>query len=396
MRYLFLLAYRFLFKRKGSVFAASGMVAVTIFLIIFSSVIVGGVVDGVKRDLGDMNRGHIYISNDKGLLKRPYNQMISYILRNPDVAGATPRIITSAEINHTVNGQTTSIYAVQALGVDSQLELTVSSLHNTVLEGKFPPNLGSVVIDVEVSEELNAEVGSYIKVKVAKANGQDVYRQLLVIGIFDVPGPIGLSKTVIMHQNDLKDMLGIERKQGQGIMVRVKDPGQAELVKKWIQNSYNTDRFQRVETVDEWGRLVIEAYREGIAFVNVLMYSGMVASGLGVITILMMMVNSKVRDIGILRAIGMTAGKILLLFMIDGAILGIIGAVFGFIGGSIIVIYLVDNPVALFSGLVPDIRFNPADLSIPMFVGFTISVVASVFPSWRASRYQPEEAMRYI
>lgn len=393
MRYLLLLSYKFLFKRKGSVFAASGAVAATIFLIIFSTVVVGGVVNGLVRDLGDMNPGHISISNDKGLLTRPANQVLSHVLKNPDVEGAAPRIYAGyiLEINHTIGGKAYSKHGVQGIGVDPLRELTASRLQYSVVEGTFPPRKGAVVLETELAEAINAKIGSYIKVK---AHGS--VRTLAVVGLFHVAGPTFFGDNMIMHQNDLKEMLGIEKRYTQAIMVRLKDPEQKASVKNWIENSYITDKFQRVETAEESGEGVITAYREGIAFVNILMYSGMVASGLGVITILMMMVNSKIREIGILRAIGMTGGRILLIFIINGAILGALGAAFGAIGGSVLSLYLADNPVALFSGLVPDIKYTPAVLPGPMLVGFTISVIASVYPALRASRFQPEEAMRYV
>ncbi|MFB3042718.1 MAG: FtsX-like permease family protein, partial [Nitrososphaerales archaeon] len=94
--------------------------------------------------------------------------------------------------------------------------------------------------------------------------------------------------------------------------------------------------------------------------------------------------------------LGMTGKDVLAIFIIDGAILGIVGAVLGAIGGTMISLYLAQNPVALFSGLVPNIIFEPQALVFPMVFGFSLSVIASIYPAVRASRYQPEEAMRYV
>ena len=122
----------------------------------------------------------------------------------------------------------------------------------------------------------------------------------------------------------------------------------------------------------------------------------MVASSLGVITILMMMVNSKVREIGILRALGMTDKEIIMLFVIIGAIIGIVGALIGAVGGILLTTYLSNYPFALFSGLIPVITVRLSAFPFPMFIGFIISIFASIYPAWLASRYQPEEAMRYV
>jgi|TARA_B100000315_G_scaffold260778_1_gene325121 lipoprotein-releasing system permease protein len=396
MRYLFLLAYRFLIKRKGSMFTASAAVGATIFLIIFNSVVLGGVVHGVTRDLGDMTWGHISIYNEKGLLERPDDQIIGHVLRDPAVVGAAPRTFATIKANHTLGLDSYSLFGIRAMGVDPIRELSASRLHDSIQEGEFLRHTGSAVIDDEVAKGLNATVGSYIQLKSISDEGPRSFRWLRVVGIFDVPGPTLLDETVIMHQTDLREMMKIKKNYSHEIIVRLRNTEETESVKKWIENSYLNDNDLNIETVDERGRVVITAYREGIQFVNILAYSGMMASSLGVITIMMMIVNSKVREIGILRSIGLTEGQVLIVFMIDGAILGVLGTIFGAIGGTLISLYLAQNPVALFSGLVPEVRFTLDALPIPMLVGFAMSVIASTYPAWRASRYQPEEAMRYV
>lgn len=377
-------------------FTASAAVGATIFLIIFNSVVLGGVVNGVSRDLGDMTWGHISIYNEKGLLERPDDQIIGHVLRDPAVVGAAPRTFATIKANHTMGLDSYSLFGIRAMGVDPVRELSASRLRDSVQEGEFLRHTGSAVIDDEVAKGLNATVGSYIQLKLISDEAPRSFRWLRVVGIFDVPGPTLLDETVIMHQADLREMLKIKKNYSHEIIVRLRNAEETESVKKWIENSYLNDNGLNIETVDERGRVVITAYREGIQFVNILAYSGMMASSLGVITIMMMIVNSKVREIGILRSIGMTGGQVLIVFMIDGAILGVLGTVFGAIGGTLISLYLAQNPVALFSGLVPEIRFTVAALPIPMLVGFAMSVIASAYPAWRASRYQPEEAMRYV
>lgn len=395
MRHIFLLAYRFLFNRKGSMLTAGAAVAATIILIIFNSIVVGGVVHGVERDLGDKQRGHVWISNNQGLLERPDDQIIRYLMINPDIMAAAPRTFASFDVELRMGGELNAVYGVQAIGIDPVLEQSASSLKAAIIDGEFINREGTIVVDESISEELGAKVGSFVKVITQRASGEESLR-MLVVGIFNVPGPILFGDTIIIHHGDLKELYGLDERYSSGIMIRLQDPKTAESVKEWVQESYASDDSIRVQTVDDYGGGIITAYEEGIAFVGLLSYSGMAASGLGVITILMMMVNSKIREIGILRAIGMRGKDVLAIFIIDGAILGIVGAVLGAIGGSLISLYLAQNPVALFSGLVPNIIFEPEALVFPMIFGFSLSVIASIYPAVRASRYQPEEAMRYV
>jgi len=395
MRYIFLLAFRFLFNRKGSMLTAGAAVAATIMLIIFNSIVVGGVVHGVERDLGDKQRGHVWISNNQGLLERPDDQIIRYLMINPEIMGAAPRTFASFDVELRMGGELNVVYGIQAIGIDPILEHLASSLEAAIIDGEFINRKGTIVVDESISEELGVKVGSFVEVITQRANGEESLR-MLVVGIFNVPGPILFGDTIIIHHRDLKELIGLDERYSSGIMIRLQDPKTAESVKEWVQESYASDDSIRVQTVDDYGGGIITAYEEGIAFVGLLSYSGMAASGLGVITILMMMVNSKIREIGILRALGMTGKDVLAIFIIDGAILGIVGAVLGAIGGTMISLYLAQNPVALFSGLVPNIIFEPQALVFPMVFGFSLSVIASIYPAVRASRYQPEEAMRYV
>jgi lipoprotein-releasing system permease protein len=374
---------------------AGAAVAATIFLIIFNSIVVGGVVHGVERDLGEKQRGHVWISNNQGLLDRPDDQIITYLMINPEIMGAAPRTFASFDLELRKSGEVHEAFGIQAIGIDPILEQSASSLEASMIEGEFVLQRGDLVLDKSLSEDLDAELGSFVEVIAQRPGGEETLR-MTIVGIFDVPGPILFGDTILIHHSDLKDLLGLDERYSSGIMVRLHDPKMAESVKDWVLESYASDDSLRVQTVDDYAGGVITAYEEGIAFVGVLSYSGMAASGLGVITILMMMVNSKVREIGILRAIGMTGKDILTIFIIDGAILGVVGAVLGAIGGSLISFYLAQNPVALFSGLVPNIIFEPEALVFPMIFGFSLSVIASIYPAVRASLYQPEEAMRYV
>ena len=82
--------------------------------------------------------------------------------------------------------------------------------------------------------------------------------------------------------------------------------------------------------------------------------------------------------------------------VIIGAIIGVVGALIGALGGILLTTYLSNYPFALFSGLIPVITVRLSAFPFPMFIGFIISIFASIYPAWLASRYQPEEAMRYV
>ena len=123
---------------------------------------------------------------------------------------------------------------------------------------------------------------------------------------------------------------------------------------------------------------------------------------------LLMLVKDKGRDIAVLRTMGATSGAIMRVFLITGASIGAVGAVLGFIFGIVISwniepirkglswmfgINLYDKSIYLLSQMRADI--NPVEVAVIVFTAFVLAVLATIYPSWRASRLDPVEALRY-
>ena len=128
----------------------------------------------------------------------------------------------------------------------------------------------------------------------------------------------------------------------------------------------------------------------------------------GIISILIMVVMEKTADIAILKTMGAQATSIMGIFMIDGLVVGILGTLLGTMGGLL----LGDNIHAVAAWLEkmfgitvfpPDIYYidripyqvNLEDITTIIVITITISFLATIFPSWRASRLDPAEALRY-
>jgi lipoprotein-releasing system permease protein len=123
---------------------------------------------------------------------------------------------------------------------------------------------------------------------------------------------------------------------------------------------------------------------------------------------LLMLVKDKGRDIAVLRTMGATSGAIMRVFLIAGASIGAVGAALGFIFGIIICwniesirqflswvfgINFYDSQVYLLSKMRADI--NPVEVAVIVITAFLLAVLATLYPSWRASRLDPVDALRY-
>jgi lipoprotein-releasing system permease protein len=370
-------------------------VAATIFLITFNGIVFGGVLNAIHRDLGAFQHGHIEILNEKeGVIDEVDWQIILKISANPVVEAAAPRVAAYSSINHTTAHHVYSVYGVRTLGVNPILESRTSKIFDSVIIGEANLSKGSAFIGKDLAEDLKIErSGEIIRVKVANVWGDYTVKQFRISGIVSSSAVGGLNNILIIHIDTLREMLGWQHKYSTSIIVKLKDPGKASEVKTQLEKIFPD---YEVKTVEEAGKILIKAVREGVAFINLVGYAGMIASALAIITVLTMMVSGKTRDIGILRALGVSRKSIVAIFILDGALIGVIGAAIGGLISSMVGLWLENYPVAFFGGIVLDVKFRFTDLLIPMIVGFIISVLASIYPAWKASRYEPAEAMRYF
>lgn len=392
MNLVLLLARRLLFKRKGGTFTASAAVGATIFLLVFNSLVFGGVLNGVVRDLGDYRFGKVQITNEKGDITTPDYQIVLTALKNPNVVGAAPHLTTIGDFNFTSVNTVYSKTRVETVGVDPNLEPRVSNIVHTIVKGTFLTSQNSIVLGATLAADLHAEIGKWVTVKVFGQNGPAVKR-LQVIGVSDIPGFSGFNNAAMMHIKTLREMRGTANTVSSSIIVRVPNSAQWVSVKDWIQHQFPK---LKVQTVLEAAEPFITGFSGGIAFINLVGYVGMIASALGIIVILTMIVTGKTREIGVLRAMGVSKFSIILIFVIAGAIIGAIGAAIGGIASVIATIYMQAYPIAPIGGIKPEVVFNPTGLVFPMFAGFALSVLASIYPARRASKSEPAEAMRYF
>lgn len=394
MGYVFLIARKLLLKRKSSLLTASLAVAATIFLITFNGVVFEGVFNAVERDLVSFQYGNVVIRNEKEeFLDKPDYQIISQITRHPLVEAAAPRIQTlAAEVRHQALDETYSVYKVLVIGIDPRLEPKVSRVLNSLVAGKPRVLKETALIGRDLAENLRVDdANGRIEIKFNRAN-LEISRWIKVSGIVSSPVTGGLNELLIVHIDLLRDLLGIE-KTSTFIIVKLGQDERAEEVIDWIKPKYPDYEVLTAKEAAGW----LEQAGATTSFINLVGYAGMIASALAVITVLTMIVSGKTRDIGVLRSLGISKKGIILIFVFDGILIGLIGSAIGALASSSVVLLLENFPIAFFGGIILEVKFGfKLSFILPIFFGFAISVVASIYPAWRASKYEPAEAVKYV
>ena len=134
----------------------------------------------------------------------------------------------------------------------------------------------------------------------------------------------GFDYSAIVHIDTLRDMMNRDGYTG-SIMVKLDDPEKAIEIKDLFLRTFPHEDFE-AETLEEVAEQQLAGFRSGIAMINMIGYFGMMSSAFAIVTIQMMLVNGKTREIGVMRSIGAKRKDILIIFLFQGIIIGFIGA----------------------------------------------------------------------
>ncbi|MEJ2186390.1 MAG: FtsX-like permease family protein, partial [Gemmatimonadota bacterium] len=183
-----------------------------------------------------------------------------------------------------------------------------------------------------------------------------------------------------------------------GLAVNVQDPWKAGAVRAKLDDELGVPLW-----TSDWMQLnssLFSALKLEKMALAVILFLIVLVAAFNIISTLIMVVTDKTREIGILKAMGMTAGRILRVFILQGVIIGLVGTFLGTGAGLFLVwllgkykfitlpgdVYFIDTlPVAL----------QPEDLIMIVALSILIAFVATIYPAYQASRLEPVDAIRY-
>ncbi|MEM3172286.1 MAG: FtsX-like permease family protein [Candidatus Nitrosotenuis sp.] len=382
-------------NKKGSLIGAVLAVSIGILVIHVNFVIFQGLYDAIIRDLSDYRFGDVRVTDEESFITKSDIFLVNWFERIPYVEAASPRMQSSASINSTKWGVRVEEFRVPVVGVDPFRDPRVSTVYQTVIDGQYVFSRNSVVLGSSVARDLgDLQVGDVIKIKITDRFGVDRVRQFLVSGIVRSPGGQGLDTSIIIHIDTLRDMMERQGETGE-ILVKLNDRKKADEVKNYFLTTFPNDDFI-AETIEESAEQALSGFRSGIAMINMIGYFGMMSSAFAVVTIQMMLVSSKTREVGIMRAIGAKRKDILIVFIVQGMIIGAMGASVGTAMGLGYTFYAKESKMS-FQGSIPlEVSYDWPKIIQTALMAFGLAVMASVYPSFKATKLQPVEAMRYV
>ena len=384
-----------LFNKKGSLMGAVLAVTIGILVIHVNFVIFQGLFDAIVRDISDYRNGDILVTDEFDFIDKSDLSLVNWFERIPFVEAAAPRLSSTAEMNMTKNGIRIEESRVPIVGIDPFRDIRASTVHETVTEGNYVFSRNTIVLGSNVARDLGgAQVGDSVKVLVVDRYGQDQIRRFTVSGIANSPGGQGFDYTAVIHIDTLRDMMDRHGDTG-SLMVKLNDPSKALEVKEFFLRSFPHDDFL-AETIEESAEQQLAGFRSGIAMISMIGYFGMGSSAFAILTIQIMLVNGKTKEIGIMRAIGAKRKDILLIFIFQGIIIGAIGAGVGTAAGLGYTVYADVTKMSFNNSLPLEVTYNWEKIIQTALTSFILAIIASLYPSYRATKQLPVEAMRTV
>ncbi len=396
-------------RRDRFVSFISATSVASIALGVTALIIVLSVMNGFQTQVRDRMLSvipHIQITDRSGSLS-DWRTAAEVAMKNPEVTGAAPYVSGQGLIAS--GGRVTGV-AVQ--GIDPAEEPKASRAATTMtpealssLEaGQFNAVIGSVL-----ASRLGVYPGDRLVLVVPQGTSTPAgmiprNRVLTVSGIFHAGHYEYDSSMVFMN---ISDAAALFRTGGpMGVRVQIKDMQKAPDVAVKLASSLPPGFAVRDWSAEN--RTWFAAVKVEKRMMSIILFLIVLVGAFGLVSTLVMTVTEKQSDIAILRTLGASPGSIMRIFMIQGAVIGVIGVVSGVVIGLLIACNL-GAIVSFIEGLF-GVEFLPQSVYlisempseprvsdiVPIAVfSLVLSLLATVYPSWRASRVRPAEALRY-
>lgn len=387
------IAWRYIVTKRKEKFLwlISAIAILGVVVGVAALMVVTAVMSGFSQDLRDKiigNFSHLTITADSGI-ENP-QAIISQLKSIPEIRGASPFIMEQA-----LARQGETIFGVKIRGIDPGTVAQVGKLNDYLIYGKLTQlDSEGAIVGKELAGFLGLEPGSILSLQVSPHKIHD----LKVVGIFSSGMYEHDSELVFLHLDKVKEMLGASSVTG--IAVKLKDLDQAQLVKGKLQKLLGYYPYQ-LRTWMEANRNFFAALKlEKITMFIILCLIVLVAA-FNIISTLIVMVVQKTKDIGILKAIGMSRKRIRRIFTYEGLTIGLIGIVLGLGLGWLLCFLLkeyqfVKLPADIYylDHLPVLLTFWP-DVALIIAAALMITILSTIYPALRAGRLNPVDALRY-
>jgi lipoprotein-releasing system permease protein len=389
-------------KRKQAFISIITLISVVGVMVgVMALIVVLSVMNGFRADLMSKILGvnaHILVRNYGGVFNN-YEKVLKDINMVDGVIATTPFVYSEVMVNN----KGAVLWGLDTTGAGKVIDIepmitqgSLSSLDN------IQDGLPAIIIGSELAKLIGVMPGDILSVispqgKLTPLGRTPNSRKYRVTGLFNSG----------MYEYDLS-MTFVSMKEAQdflsmgdsvtGIEIKVKDAYQSDRIGESITKILDYPYW-----IQDWkarNRSLLSALKLEKITMFIILTMIVLVGALNIISALVMVVMEKTRDVAILRAMGATKKSIMNIFMFQGLLVGIVGTLAGLISGLCICHLLskykfIELPSDIYYISTLPVRVEMMDLILVTLAAIVISFLATIYPSWHASRVNPVEALRY-
>lgn len=326
------------------------------------------------------------------------NSIKENIEKNPNVAGVSTRLIATCMISSAETGS-----GVQMVGIDPENEQKVTNLHTKIIDGAYFEGVkrNPIVIGEKLAKKLKVKVRSKIVVTVTEMDGTLSGGAFRVAGIF---------KTANSTYDEMRAFVRMEDLQN---LIKIDDNVAHEMAILMIENNIENEMADQLRT--EYPNLQIMTWTELMPemkmlneSMNFMMYIFVViillALGFGIVNTMLMVILERVKELGMLMAVGMNRLRVFTMIVLETIFLSLVGGIVGIAFAVVLTIITSNTGVDLslwaegLSSAGFDTMVYP-EIGIDSVIVVTILVIltgilSSIYPARKAIKLNPAEALR--
>jgi len=368
------------------------------------------VMNGFEKELRTRILGaiaHATIQPVDGVMM-DWRSVVDQAEKHPDVNGAAPFIEEGVWL------QASESSGALIRGVQPDYEIRVSEVSEKMLTGKLAdlrPGEYGIILGLGLASRLRVGPGDRVTViaprlKASPVGASPLMRRFTVVGAFEFGEFENDSTLALINIEDAARLLRMPEGSTSGVRLYLQDMYQAWRVAREISEQLSGYHIVR-DWTQERGNL-FQAVKTEKTVMWVILSLIIAVAAFNIISMLVMVVTDKQSDIAILKTMGARPGTILRIFVIQGSLIGIIGTSLGVVGGILLaqniglVVPFLERlfGFSLFPSDIYYITELPSDLRVSDVTKFALmslvmSFLSTLYPSWRASRTHPAEALSY-
>ena len=397
-------------RRNRFISFISSVSMVGIALGVAALIIVLSVMNGFQKEVRDRMLGvlsHIEVLAYTGAAIDNPTGVQNTLALQPQVLASAPFVLSQVLL-----AQGEDMRGALVRGIDPAQEVLVTdavALMPPDVLAQLQPGTFGVVLGNELARALGVKTGDNITLvapggQVTPAGVVPRMKQLTVVGLLDSGHYEYDASLALLHMDDAQKIFRLEGPNG--IRVKLKDAQQARSVADELTPLLGEDVVVRDWTRANRTWFAAVQIEKRMMFIILTLIVAVAAFNL--VSTLVMTVTDKQADIAILRTLGASPGSIMGIFVVQGALVGVIGTLSGLLLGLVVAFNIGSIVPAIESALgasflpkdiylISRMPSDPqwADIGPVVIIALVLALVATLYPSWRASRIDPAEALRH-